>query len=246
MALMPSMRQLRGTLLRPILRLGRSSQSNGGRGRVLQSPSFQGRDYLLCREHFRPRWLSTLGSAELGHPGASKTPGQTLPDVQHASLLINQFEHEYEAILCYPRGISTCSAEELIFISDSLHDRIIITDETGGVLDYIGSSAGFEDGPFESARLRRPSSIVYDTEHKCLYIADCENHAIRRAYLSSRMLDTVYPKQEERQGLVQRWLRGLGFMQNSSPIKDSNIHQISYPWHLSIVPSGKIIAATQG
>jgi hypothetical protein len=38
----------------------------------------------------------------------------------------------------------------------------------------IGLIAGFEDGPFESARLRRPSSVVYDTEQKCLYIADCE------------------------------------------------------------------------
>lgn len=34
-------------------------------------------------------------------------------------------------------GISTCSAEELVFISDSLHDRIIITDGSGRVLDYV-------------------------------------------------------------------------------------------------------------
>ena len=37
-----------------------------------------------------------------------------------------------------PGGISTCTEEELIFISDSLHDRIIITDRSGGVLDYVG------------------------------------------------------------------------------------------------------------
>ena len=35
-------------------------------------------------------------------------------------------------------GISTCSEEEMVFISDSLHDRIIITDRSGGVLDYVG------------------------------------------------------------------------------------------------------------
>ncbi|KAG0590661.1 hypothetical protein KC19_1G117300 [Ceratodon purpureus] len=112
----------------------------------------------------------------------------------------------------------------------------------------IGSTAGFEDGPFESARLRRPSSIFYDIKQKCLYIADCENHAIRRADLSSRMLDTVYPKQDKGQGLIQRWLRGLGFMQG--PLRNGKIasteHQITYPWHLSIVPGGHIIAATQG
>lgn len=75
-----------------------------------------------------------------------------------------------------------------------------------------------------------------------------QNHAIRRADLSSRMMDTVYPKQEKRQGLIQRWLRGLGFMQGSSQRGEKSFteHQISYPWHLSIVPGGHIIAATQG
>lgn len=38
----------------------------------------------------------------------------------------------------------------------------------------IGSIAGFEDGSFESARLRRPSSIIFDSKRRCLYIADCE------------------------------------------------------------------------
>lgn len=35
-------------------------------------------------------------------------------------------------------GISACSEEELVFISDSLHDRIIITNGSGRVLDYVG------------------------------------------------------------------------------------------------------------
>jgi hypothetical protein len=55
-----------------------------------------------CTKHFRSRWLSTLGVVELDRAGASKTPRQTLPDVQHGSIN-QQFEHDYETILCYPR-----------------------------------------------------------------------------------------------------------------------------------------------
>lgn len=123
-----------------------------------------------CTKHFRARWLSTLGVVELDHAGTSKIPRPTLPDVQRGSIN-QQFEHDYETLLCYPRknflpsavtfcrklydlwelklhvltnqasvtgGISTCFGEELVFISDSLHDRIIITDGSGGVIDYVG------------------------------------------------------------------------------------------------------------
>jgi len=38
----------------------------------------------------------------------------------------------------------------------------------------IGSLACFEYGPFEFARLRGPSSIVFDLKRRCLHIADCE------------------------------------------------------------------------
>lgn len=75
-----------------------------------------------------------------------------------------------------------------------------------------------------------------------------QNHAIRRADLSSRILDTVYPKRVEKPGLILRCLRGLGFMQSSllGGKKFSSEHEVAYPRHLAMASSGHIIATTQG
>lgn len=231
-------------LLRPVLRR-LASQRIFGCSRVLQAALFHGDTYFPSAERFQARWLSTLG-VELDRGRIPEASRQTPTVIQRASIN-QQLEHKFETILCNPRGIATCSEEDLIFVSDSLHDRIIVLDGSGRVLDYIGSIAGFEDGSFESARLRRPSSIVFDKEKKLLYIADCENHAIRRAHISSRMVDTLYPKPDECPGFLQRWLHRLGILQGSSQKRSnvSNDYEMTYPWHLSVVSSGHVIASTQ-
>lgn len=38
----------------------------------------------------------------------------------------------------------------------------------------IGSSPGFEDGDFESAKLFRPAASYYDEASDCLYFVDSE------------------------------------------------------------------------
>lgn len=38
----------------------------------------------------------------------------------------------------------------------------------------IGSSPGFEDGDFESAKLRRPAGSYYNATEDCLYFLDSE------------------------------------------------------------------------
>ena len=38
----------------------------------------------------------------------------------------------------------------------------------------IGSSPGFEDGEFESAKFLRPASSFYHADEDCLYIVDSE------------------------------------------------------------------------
>jgi hypothetical protein len=41
-------------------------------------------------------------------------------------------------------------------------------------LIQIGSSPGFEDGDFESAKLRRPAGSYYHATEDCLYFVDSE------------------------------------------------------------------------
>ena len=95
--------------------------------------------------------------------------------------------------LSYPGKISFGNGETL-FISDSNNNRILITRLDGKfdatVTDIIGGgSPGMSDGGFEKATFNKPQGIVYSGGH--LYIADTENHAIRRASIEERTVTTV-------------------------------------------------------
>ncbi|KAF5207680.1 Nhl domain-containing protein [Thalictrum thalictroides] len=43
------------------------------------------------------------------------------------------------------------------------------------------------------AKLLRPAASMYDAIEDCLYLVDSENHAVRRADMGRRTLETVYP-----------------------------------------------------
>jgi thiol-disulfide isomerase/thioredoxin len=77
-----------------------------------------------------------------------------------------------------------------IAVSDTGHHRILLLDGSGGFQRAIGSGLeGFSDGPAETASFRRPQGLV---EHAgALYLADTDNHAIRRIELSSGAVSTV-------------------------------------------------------
>ncbi|MCH7906603.1 MAG: alkyl hydroperoxide reductase [Chloroflexi bacterium] len=77
-----------------------------------------------------------------------------------------------------------------LFIADSNHNRVLITDLDGRVQDIIGSGEiGREDGAFEAASMWRPQGMAIDGD--TVYIADAENHLVRRADLSARTLTTI-------------------------------------------------------
>jgi hypothetical protein len=148
-------------------------------------------------------------------------------------------------------SVSTDGEQERVFISDTLHNRVIITDRDGTVIDCIGSVAGFEDGPFETSQLHSPASTSFHAETNCLFIADCENHAIRKADLSNRVLQTVYPLPAvpTRASTIQSLLHWLGFTK-SEPHEEGKEEGkkliLSFPWHLVMVSSTQFIIASYG
>ncbi|MCX8214181.1 MAG: alkyl hydroperoxide reductase [SAR202 cluster bacterium] len=90
--------------------------------------------------------------------------------------------------LAYPGKIEVDSGR--LFISDSNHNRVLVTDLEGAVQDVIGSGEiGQSDGAFESALMWRPQGMEVDGD--ILFIADAENHLIRIADLSNRTLTTI-------------------------------------------------------
>ncbi len=102
-----------------------------------------------------------------------------------------QPEQVADAALRFPGKVLADAAGNRLFISDSNHNRVVVTAlETFEVLDVIGSGTeGLSDGSFESAELFRPQGLAL--VDNTLYIADTENHAIRAADLTARTLATV-------------------------------------------------------
>lgn len=96
--------------------------------------------------------------------------------------------YQDKTTLSYPGKLSI--SNDKIAISDSNHNRIIITDMTGKIEKIIGSGKiGFADGNFEDATFFRPQGLVfYDNT---IFVADTENHAIRKIDLVAGKVITV-------------------------------------------------------
>ncbi|THU62382.1 hypothetical protein C4D60_Mb01t04550 [Musa balbisiana] len=137
-------------------------------------------------------------------------------------------------ILCYPGSVSVDEDGNHIFISDSNHHRIIISDGAGKILDCIGCSPGFEDGEFESAKLFRPAGSFYHPDENCLFFVDSENHAIRKADMEKRVLETIYPACVRKRSSIWSWILdklGLETKVVSQP-GELDVDLIKFPWYL--------------
>uniref|UniRef100_A0A0D9X448 Uncharacterized protein n=1 Tax=Leersia perrieri TaxID=77586 RepID=A0A0D9X448_9ORYZ len=96
----------------------------------------------------------------------------------------------------------------------------------------IGSSPGFEDGEFESAKFLRPAASFYNASEDCLYVVDSENHAVRKADLGRRVLQTVYPASSKSTGIWSWLVEKLGLRREDAPSENFDPDSISFPWHL--------------
>ena len=59
--------------------------------------------------------------------------------------------------------------------------RIVITTLKGAFVDHIGGNgAQLRDGSFQEAAFSRPQGLAFSQRRNALYIADTENHALRK------------------------------------------------------------------
>jgi sugar lactone lactonase YvrE len=92
--------------------------------------------------------------------------------------------------LAFPGKIIASPDNQRLFIADSNHDRILITDPAGKILQTIGSGKrGFDDGSLDTATFANPQGIV--VAGSVLYIADTDNHAIRKVDLTAGSVTTI-------------------------------------------------------
>lgn len=92
--------------------------------------------------------------------------------------------------LNFPGKVLAHAPSGRIFIADTGHNRIVVTDMNGRAREIIGSGRpGMDDGDFTSATFRFPYGLALDGDH--LYVADTWNHAIRRVDLAQRRVERV-------------------------------------------------------
>lgn len=95
--------------------------------------------------------------------------------------------------LKFPGKITTDLANRRLFISDSNHHRIVVTDLDGSCIQQIGGMGGegLQDGSFEDATFNRPQGVAYNSSKNVLYVADTENHAVREIDFASERVRTL-------------------------------------------------------
>jgi thiol-disulfide isomerase/thioredoxin len=105
-------------------------------------------------------------------------------------------------ILSYPGKVLADEENERLFVSDTGHHRVLVTDLDGVVQTFIGSGeAGLADGVLEGALLNRPQGLALAGE--MLFIADTENHAIRMVDLEMGTVETLAGTGKQGQGHVE-------------------------------------------
>jgi DNA-binding beta-propeller fold protein YncE len=92
--------------------------------------------------------------------------------------------------LAFPGKLLADATNDRLFIADSNHNRIVVTKLDGSLIETIGNGdPGADDGSFEKASFYRPQGLALSGDY--LYVADTENHLIRRVNLKTKMVETI-------------------------------------------------------
>lgn len=92
--------------------------------------------------------------------------------------------------LRFPGKVLADEASGRLFITDSNHNRIVVTDLDGQLLEVIGSGEiGNTDGAFNVATFHHPQGLVLAGD--LLYVADTENHLLRQVDLARKQVTTI-------------------------------------------------------
>jgi thiol-disulfide isomerase/thioredoxin len=132
--------------------------------------------------------------------------------------------------LLFPGKVLADEPGNRLFISDSNHHRIVVTALDGKLIETIGSGAiGRDDGDFASATFNHPQGCAL--HQGMLYVADTENHLIRKVDLQARTVKTIAGTGKQADPLLPRVKRG-------SPTGTA----LSSPWDLWIHKKDLFIA----
>ena len=129
--------------------------------------------------------------------------------------------------LSFPGKVLADEASKRLFIADSNHNRIVITDFNGKLIDIIGNGeATAKDGDYKTAGFFKPQGMAIIGDF--LYVADTDNHEIRAVNLKTKIVATIAGT-----GSLE------GFDGNGGKPLETSLRS---PWDLSLVGDNLYIA----
>ena len=100
------------------------------------------------------------------------------------------FQPSVDTALSFPGKVLADGLSDRLFISDTNHNRIVVTGLDGTLKQIIGSGQeALTDGKLAVAAFNHPQGLALDGE--TLYVADTENHAIRQVDLAAGTVTTI-------------------------------------------------------
>jgi len=180
-----------GTLRRNILRYG------------LRHPVIQDEDYRLMTAYAAPAW-PTLAVIDPAGRYVARTTGEgkgerlaqyiervleVYADFLNDEPLPLALEQPDEGTpLSAPGGVAV--SERWVAVSDSLHNRVVVSDPQGRVQAIFGDgTAGISDGAADTARFKFPQGLTISGDR--IYVADAGNHAVRVIDMKARQVSTL-------------------------------------------------------
>jgi sugar lactone lactonase YvrE len=138
-----------------------------------------------------------------------------------------KFRDRPDTSLYFPGKVLADAAGKRLFIADSTHHRVVVTDLDGNKLAIAGTGEpGRKDGAFDKAQFDDPQGMVLKDD--ILYVADRKNHCLRTLDLKAGQVKTVAGT-----GKQDRENRGIG-----GPGLEIGMNS---PWDLLLSPDGKMI-----
>jgi DNA-binding beta-propeller fold protein YncE len=172
----------------------------------IEHPVVNDADFALWREYDARAWPSLyfidprgniIGrhEGELPADQALQIIGPWIEEYRRHGLLDGrplalQRETGADSALSFPGRVEYDVLSDRLFVADSNHDRIIVARLDGSVERIIGGAiGGWRDGPPDDALFNQPQGMTIAQD--ALYVADLENHALRRIDLQTWHTTTV-------------------------------------------------------
>lgn len=138
---------------------------------------------------------SPVRSSLISGAGLINTTGSENNGYQEGTKCSNEFRTGVSRCVYFnnPAGIVISSDNQYLYVTDTGNNRVRKVRISDGQTYLIAGSgtAGYADGTGASAKFNKPFGITVDSENEYLYVADTNNHRIRKIKISTGAVTTL-------------------------------------------------------